>query len=316
MFDFYALFYYTKNTYLKLGEKMENIDLTFKRKPLKTGEVPTIEEVEKDLVPKVMELLSPKFKANTELTRWFKTFLSISAYSGWATELRINKKGNNPMVVSGASEPMGEIFQAVVTDDGFSIATSPIKNIEELHIENDGLLAMLDITPNKKDRDDDYDETVQYSIAKRGEYTITMLEEVPHILKNFPEANQFPTDGKVGSYLKAYYKEYLKNYPASKNPVSTRASYSYTSRANDSNPQEIKSNFDIITLDGLFVIKVNGQEYMRTRELADVKEAIANHPDISGDLNKNMVAMEYLDKFILSYENRTKHTFIINGMLK
>ncbi len=295
---------------------MENIDLKFKRKPLKAGEVPKLEEVENDLVPKVMELLSPKFKANTELSHWFKTFLSISAYSGWATELGINKKGNKPMVVSGRSEPMGEIFQAVVTDNGFSIATSPIKNIEELYMDENGLLTMLDITPNKKERDDDYDETVQFSLSKRGEYTITMLEEVPHIMENFPEANKFPTDGKAGDYLKAYYKEYLKVYPASKNPVSTRASYSYLSRANESNPQEIKSNFDIITLDGLFVIKVNGQEYMRTKDLVDVKEAIVNHPDISGDLNQNMVAMEYLDKFISSYENRNKHTFVINGMLK
>ena len=296
---------------------METIDLKFKRPPLKAGEVPNFDGEDKVILPKVAELLSPKFRANAELLYWFKSFLTISTNNGWATDLRIYKKANKPIIISGTSEPLGDIFQAVVGDEGFSIVTSPIKNIEELYFDSkSGLTTMLDITPNDKEKDDDYEETVQYSISKRGEYTITILEEIPHILNNFPEASTFPTDGVVGSYMKDYFKKYLKVYPSNENPVSTRASFSYTSRDNSSNPQPMKSNFDIVTLDGVFYIKVAGEEYMRTKDIKEVREAIACHPEIASDINSNSVAKETLEKFLKSYESIKKNTFVINGMLK
>ncbi|MBE5738987.1 MAG: hypothetical protein E7354_04600 [Clostridiales bacterium] len=296
---------------------METIDLKFKRPPLKPGEIPAINGDDKVILPKVTEILSDEFKSNEELFYWFKSFLTVSAYSGWATDMRVTKKGNKPMVISGSSEPLGEIFQAVVTDNSFSIVTSPIKNIEELGFDKKtGLTSMLDITPNEKERPDDYDATIQYSISKRGEYSITILEEVPHTMENFPEANTFPVDGAVGSYMLDYYKKYCKTFDPAKEPVSVRASYSFTNKDNSNNPQPMKSNFDIVTLDGLFVIKVKGEEYMRTKDIKEVQSAIVNHPDIATDLRETPVAKEYLDKFLKAYEGTKKTTFVIAGMLK
>ena len=296
---------------------METIDLQFKRPPLKKGEIPAINGDDKVILPKVTELLSPEFKANEELFYWFKSFLTISAYSGWATDLRVQKKGNKPMVITGSSEPLGDIFQAVVTDSSFSIVTSPIKNIEELGYDNKtGLMTMLDITPNQKEVANDYDSTIQYSISKRGEYTITILEEVPVLMENFPEATEFPTDGATGSYIKDYYKKYIKAYDVAKKPVSIRASYSFTNKDNSNNPQPMKSNFDIVTLDGVFYIKVKCEEYMKTTNIADVREAMMVHPDIATDLNACATAKEYLDKFLKAYEGTKKTGFVINGMLK
>lgn len=296
---------------------METIDLKFKRPPLKKGEIPAIDGDDKVILPKVSELLSPEFKANEELFYWFRSFLTISAYSGWATNLRVQKKGNKPMVITGSSEPLGDIFQAVVTDSSFSIVTSPIKNIEELGFDaKTGLMTMLDITPNQKEIDSDYDSTIQYSISKRGEYTITVLEEVPVLLENFPEATEFPVDGAVGSYIKDYYKRYIKDYNVAKEPVSIRASYSFTNKDNSENPQPMKSNFDIVTLDGVFYIKVKGEEYMKTKNISDVREAMNVHPDIAVDLNANPIAKESLEKFLKAYENTKKNGFVINGMLK
>ena len=296
---------------------METIDLKFKRPPLKKGEIPAFDGEDKVILPKVAEALSPEFKSNEELFYWFKSFFTISAYSGWATEITVQKKGNKPMIITGSSEPLGDIFQAVVTNNSFSIVTSPIKNIEELGFDKKtGLTTMLDITPNQKELENDYDSTIQYSISKRGEYSITILEEVPKIMDNFPYASEFPTDGAVGSYMKDYYKKYIKLYETAKNPVSIRASYSFTNKDNSNNPQPMKSNFDIVTLDGVFYIKVKGEEYMRTKDIGEVKGAIVNHPDIANDLNANPVAKEYLDKFIKSYEGTKKTTFVINGMLK
>ena len=296
---------------------METIDLKFKRPPLKKGEVPAIDGDDKVILPKVTELLSPEFKANEELFYWFRSFLTVSAYSGWATDLRVLKKGNKPMVITGSSEPLGDIFQAVVTDSSFSIVTSPIKNIEELGFDaKSGLMTMLDITPNSKEVAEDYDSTIQYSISKRGEYTITVLEEVPVLMANFPEATEFPTDGEVGSYIRDYYKKYIKAYDVTKNPVSIRASYSFTNKDNNDNPQPMKSNFDIVTLDGTFYIKVKGEEYMKTKNIADVREAIVAHPDIAVDINNNAVARDYLERFLKAYETTKKNGFVINGMLK
>jgi len=78
----------------------------------------------------------------------------------------------------------------------------------------------------------------------------------------------------------------------------------------------MKSNFDIVTLDGLFVIKVKGEEYMRTKDIKEVQSAIVNHPDIATDLRETPVAKEYLDKFLKAYEGTKKTTFVIAGMLK
>lgn len=296
---------------------METIDLKFKRPPLKKGEIPAIDGDDKVILPKVSELLSPQFKANEELFYWFRSFLTVSAYSGWATDLRVLKKGNKPMVITGSSEPLGDIFQAVVTDSSFSIVTSPIKNIEELGFDaKSGLMTMLDITPNSKELAEDYDSTIQYSISKRGEYTITVLEEIPVLMENFPEATEFPTDGEVGSYIRDYYKKYIKAYDVTKKPVSIRASYSFTNKDNNDNPQPMKSNFDIVTLDGTFYIKVKGEEYMKTKNIADVREAIVAHPDIAVDINNNAVAKDYLEKFLKAYETTKKNGFVINGMLK
>lgn len=296
---------------------METIDLKFKRPPLKKGEIPAIDGDDKVILPKVSELLSPEFKANEELFYWFRSFLTVSAYSGWATDLRVLKKGNKPMVITGSSEPLGDIFQAVVTDSSFSIVTSPIKNIEELGFDaKSGLMTMLDITPNSKELAEDYDSTIQYSISKRGEYTINVLEEIPVLMENFPEATEFPTDGEVGSYIRDYYKKYIKAYDVAKKPVSIRASYSFTNKDNNDNPQPMKSNFDIVTLDGTFYIKVKGEEYMKTKNIADVREAIVAHPDIAVDINNNAVAKDYLEKFLKAYETTKKNGFIINGMLK
>ncbi len=296
---------------------METIDLKFKRPPLKKGEIPAIDGDDKVILPRVSELLSPEFKANEELFYWFRSFLTISAYSGWATDLRVQKKGNKPMVITGSSEPLGDIFQAVVTDSSFSIVTSPIKNIEELGFDSKtGLMTMLDITPNQKEVTSDYDATIQYSISKRGEYTITILEEVPVLMENFPEATEFPVDGEIGSYIKDYYKKYIKAYNVAKEPLSIRASYSFTNKDNSENPQPMKSNFDIVTLDGVFYIKVKGEEYMKTKNIAEVREAMAVHPDIAVDINNNPTAKDSLEKFLKAYENTKKNGFVINGMLK
>ena len=135
-------------------------------------------------------------------------------------------------------------------------------------------------------------------------------------MENFPEATEFPVDGVVGSYIKDYYKKYIKAYNVAKEPVSIRASYSFTNKDNSENPQPMKSNFDIVTLDGTFYIKVKGEEYMKTKNIADVREAVTVHPDIAVDLNSNPTAKESLEKFLKAYENTKKNGFVINGMLK
>ncbi len=295
---------------------MGKISYKFKRAPFKEGENPTIETLGNDLMINISKALPQKFMQNAELFHWFGTFLSISAYSGWADEISIEQAPKKPMSIIGTSETIGDVFKASINDNGFAIATSTIKNIEELHVDNKtGLTYMLDITPNTKTQADDYDETMQYSISKRGEYSITILEEIPHTMDKFPHAEEFPTTSEIGGFMKYYFNAYLKEYPLSKNPIPTHASFSYATNGDLDNNMQVKSLFDIVTLDGLFVIKVNGEEYMRTKDLNDVKDTIQNHPDIATALKQNNIAKEYLDKFITAYKNTKKTAFVISGML-
>lgn len=296
---------------------MEKISYKFKRAPLQEGEKPTIEQLGNDLMMNLSKVLPKKLMQNNELFHWFGTFLSISAYSGWADEISIEQAPKKAMSIIGTSEVIGDVFKASVDDNGFAIATTPIKNIEELHLDTQtGLTHMLDITPNTKGQADDYDETIQYSISKRGEYSITVLEEVPHTMPNFPHAEDFPTTTAVGGFIKHYYNAYLKEYPLKKNPISTHTSFSYTTTSELDEKMQTKSVFDIIALDGLFVIKVDGEEYMRSKDFSDVTDAIQNHPDIATALLQNTVAKEYLDKFITAYQKTPKTAFVINEMLK
>lgn len=299
-----------------LGEKMEKISYKFKRNPFKEGEKPTIEALGNDLMINISKALPKRFIQNAELFHWFGTFLSISAYSGLADEISIEQTHKKPMSIMGTSETIGDVFKASVHDNGFALASTAIKNIEEFHVDSKtGLAHMLDITPNTKTLATDYDETIQYSISQRGKYSITILEEVPHTMDKFPHAEEFPTTSEIGGFMKFYYSTYLKAYPLGKNPISTHASFSYAITSDLNDKMQVKSLFDIVTLDGLFVIKVNGEEYMRTQDLNEVKGAIQNHPDIASALRENDTVKAYLDKFIKSYENVKKTGFLIKGML-
>lgn len=295
---------------------MEKISYKFKRAQKENDTIPTMEQLENDLMLNLGKVLPKKLMANKEIYYWFGKFLSISAYSGLATDIDVEKEPKKPMTIYGTGDLVPDIFKAVADDNGFAIATNPIKNIEELHVDKDGLLHMLDITPNTKERADDYDETMQYSISKRGEYSITVLEEIPHVMEKFPEAKDFPTDTKIGSYMSFYHKAYLKEYPVSKNPISTHASFSYTTSDKLDDNMKVKSLFDIVILGDLYVVKVNGEEYMRTKDLGEIKNAIMYHPDIASALSENDTVKAYLDKFIKSYENIKKTAFVINGMIK
>lgn len=294
---------------------MEKISYKFKRTQKENDTIPTMEQLENDLMLNLGKVLPKKLMANKEMYYWFGKFLSISAYSGLATEIDVEKEPKKPMTICGTGELVPDIFKAVVYDNGFALATNPIKNIEELHLDENGLMHMLDITPNAKERADDYDETMQYSISKRGEYSITVLEEIPHVMEKFPEANDFPTNTKIGGYMSFYLKSYLKEYPINKNPISTHASFSYTTSDKLDDNMKVMSLFDIVILGDLYVVKVNGEEYMRTKDFNEVKNATMYHPDIANALSENATAKAYLDKFIKSYENVKKTTFIINGML-
>ena len=82
---------------------MEKISYKFKRTQNENDTIPTMEQLENDLMLNLSKVLPKKLMANKEMYYWFGKFLSISTYSGLATEIDVEKESKKPMTICGTA---------------------------------------------------------------------------------------------------------------------------------------------------------------------------------------------------------------------